>query len=349
VRPFGEAPDGQPVGLYTLCNATGASTTITNYGGIVVSLEVPDRSGALRDVVLGHDSLAGYVTDNTYFGALIGRHANRIARGRFSLGDRTHVLATNDGPNHLHGGLRGFDRVVWSAKPRMTADGPALELVHASRDGEEGYPGNLTATAVYTLTNDQALRLELTATTDRETVVNLTHHSYFNLADSGASDVLGHEVMLNAKRFTPVDSTLIPTGQLRPVRGTPFDFTRPTAIGRHIDDSDEQLAHGNGYDHNWVLDKAPGHLGLAARVYEPTSGLTMEVLATAPGLQFYSGNYLNDSHTGKGGTVYAFRHGFCMEPQHFPDSPNQPDFPGAVLLPGDVYRSVMIYRFSTRN
>jgi aldose 1-epimerase len=345
--PFGRTPDGVPVDLYTLRNSQGAEARIMTYGGIVVSLKVPDREGRLGDVVLGYETLAEYIEENPYFGCLVGRYGNRIANGRFTLDGQTYKLAQNNPPNHLHGGWKGFDKVVWKARSYNSPLGPALELNYLSVDGEEGYPGNLNVTAVYTLTEDNALRLDYAAVTDRPTVVNLTHHSYFNLA--GRGDILGHEVMIHADRFTPVDETLIPTGALAPVEGTPFDFRKPTSIGARIDQDDQQLKFGGGYDHNWVITKPYGQFGLQARVYEPTSGRVMEVHSTEPGLQFYSGNFLDGTLTGKAGWVYEFRHGFCMEPQHFPDSPNQPDFPSTVLRPGETYRNTIVYRFLTQN
>jgi aldose 1-epimerase len=345
-EPFGTTPDGAPVDIYTLRNSNGVEARISNYGGTVVSLKVPDRDGQFGDVVLGYDNLDDYIKDSPYFGCLIGRYGNRIANGKFSLDGQIYTLAVNNGPNSLHGGLKGFDKVVWSARPVTSKLGPALELSYLSKDGEEGYPGNLRVKAVYTLTEDNGLRLDYTATTDRATVINLTQHSYFNLAGKG--DILGHVVMMPAARFTPVDSTLIPTGELRPVSGTPFDFNRPTAIGERINQEDEQLKFGGGYDHNWVFNKQAGDLSLLARVAEPTTGRVLEVLSTEPGLQFYSGNFLDGTLTGKGGWVYQFRDGFCMEPQHFPDSPNQPDFPSTVLRPGQTYKNTIIYRFSTQ-
>jgi aldose 1-epimerase len=343
---FGTAPDGTPVEIYTLRNAKGVEARISNYGGIVVSLKVPDRAGRMGDVVLGYDTLAEYVKDSPYFGCLVGRYGNRIAKGQFRLDGKVYTLATNNGPNHLHGGVKGFDKVVWQARSTKGPYGPALELTYVSADGEEGYPGALTVRAVYTLTDDSALRLDYTATTDKPTVVNLTQHSYFNLAGKG--DVLGHEVLINADRFTPVDDTLIPTGELRPVPGTPFDFRVPKTIGARIGQDDPQLKFGNGYDHNWVITKPPGQLTLHARVYEPTSGRVLEVFSTEPGLQFYSGNFLDGTLKGKGGWVYQFRHGFCMEPQHFPDSPNKPLFPTVVLRPDEVYHNTIVYRLSLR-
>ena len=345
-QPFGKTKEGLSVDRYTLMNTKGAKAEITNYGGIVVSLCVPDRNGKLGDVVLGYDTLAEYVANNPYFGCLVGRYGNRIAKGKFTLDGKECRLATNNGPNHLHGGVKGFDKVVWQARPFQTKDGPALELKYVSKDGEEGYPGNLSVTALYTLTNDNALRLDYTATTDKPTLCNLTHHSYFNLAGQG--DILKHEVMIAADKFTPVDETLIPTGELRPVKGTPFDFTRPAQIGARIDAKDEQIKFGKGYDHNWVLNKPSGELGLAARVCEPTTGRVMEVLTTEPGLQFYSGNFLDGANVGKGGKAYPFRYGFCMEPQHYPDSPNKPKFPSVVLRPGQTYRNTIVYRFAAK-
>lgn len=345
-EPWGTLPDGRPVELHTLRNVHGVEARISNYGGIVTSLKVPDREGRLGDVVLGYDTLEGYLQASPYFGCLVGRYGNRIAKGRFTLDGAIYTLATNNYPNALHGGLQGFDKRLWKANPYLTADGPALELSYVSADGEEGYPGTLTVKAVYTLTRDNALRLDYTATTDKATVVNLTQHSYFNLAGKG--DILGHEVYLHADRFTPVDSTLIPTGELRPVEGTPFDFRRPTTIGARVNGDDEQLKFGGGYDHNWVISKPFGELGLQASVYEPTTGRVLEVLSDQPGLQFYCGNFLDGTITGKGGWVYQHRHGFCMEPQHYPDSPNQPTFPTTVLRPGQTYRNTILYRFSTR-
>ncbi len=343
---FGQTPDGAPAYVFTLRNNQGAEARICNYGGLVLSLRVPDRDGHLGDVVLGYDTLADYLRETPYFGALIGRYGNRIAKGEFTLEGRHYTLATNNYPNSLHGGVKGFDKVVWEPTVLTTAEGPALKLRYLSHDGEEGYPANLTVTAVYTLTEDNALKLEFTATTDRTTILNLTHHSYFNLA--GRGDILGHIVTMPAEKFTPVDSTLIPTGELRPVEGTPFDFRKPTSIGARINQEDEQLKFGKGYDHNWVFNKQVGQMSLLARVYEPTSGRVMEVSSTEPGLQFYSGNFLDGTIKGKGGWVYQFRNGFCMEPQHFPDSPNKPEFPSVILKPGETYKNVIVYRFSVQ-
>jgi len=343
VKPFGQTKDGTPVSLYILSNSSGMEAGICNYGGLVIFLKVPDRNGRFRDVVLGYDDLADYIKDSPYFGAMIGRYGNRIAKGKFTLDGQEYTLATNNGPNALHGGLQGFDKVVWEPRLRATPEGPSLELRYTSKDGEEGYPGNLSVTAVYTLTKDNGLKLEYSATTDKDTVVNLTQHSYFNLAGKG--DILNHVVMIPADKFTPVDSTLIPTGELRPVEGTPFDFRTPTAIGARIGQDDQQLKFGNGYDHNWVINKPLGQFGLMARVYETTTGRVLEVWSTEPGLQFYSGNFLDGKNKGKGGWVYQFRNGFCMEPQHYPDSPNQPDFPSVVLKPGQVYHNTIIFKF----
>lgn len=345
--PFGNTSDGIEVELYTLRNAQGMEAKIATYGGIVTQLTAPDRGGQYADVVLGYDSLDGYLKNRHYFGALIGRYANRIAKGRFTLNGVTYGLAINDKPNALHGGNVGFDKVAWTvAKSEVAPSGPQLTLTYRSKEGEEGYPGTLQVTAAYTLTDDNALRVDCTATTDKDTVVNLTQHSYFNLRGQG--DVLGHQVQIDADKFTPVDGTSIPTGELRSVAGTPFDFRTSTAIGARIDAIDEQLKIGNGYDHNWIIDKTAGTLALMATVCEPQTGRVMQVSSTAPGLQFYSGNFLDGSNVGKGGRVHAFRSGFCMEPQHFPDSPNQPDFPSTVLQPGRTYKNIIVYRFSAR-
>jgi aldose 1-epimerase len=346
-QPFGKTKSGEAVDLYTLANSKGMEVAITSYGGIVVSLKVPDRAGRSADVVLGFDNLDGYLKDPPYFGAIVGRYGNRIAKGRFTLNGREYRLPQNNGENALHGGLRGFDKRVWTARDVSSTAGPALELTYVSKDGEEGYPGTLTTKVVYTLTDNNELKIDYTATTDKDTVVNLTNHSYFNLAGQGEGDILGHLVQLNADRFTPVDAGLIPTGELRPVAGTPFDFRKPAAIGARINNNDEQLKIGRGYDHNFVLNSGGDSLAAAARVTEPKSGRVMEVLTTEPGLQFYTGNFLDGSIRGKGGKTYNQRYGFCMETQHFPDSPNKPSFPSTVLKPGAQYRTTTIYRFST--
>jgi aldose 1-epimerase len=344
---FGDLPSGAAVTLYTLRNQHGMQARIMTYGGIVTSLTAPDRHGRYADVVLGYDSLAGYLKSSPYFGALIGRYGNRIARGKFSLDGVSYALAINNGPNALHGGLVGFDKVLWKvAHAQITSRGPQLALTYSSTDGEEGYPGNLKVTAVYTLTEDNALELDYIATTDKDTVVNLTQHSYFNLRGHG--DILNSVVQINADEFTPVDAALIPTGELRPVAGTPLDFRTPTPIGARIDLNDEQLHFAGGYDHNWVIKKPIGALAVMATVYEPETGRVLEVSSTEPGLQFYSGNFLDGTLTGKGGLVYQRRSGFTLEPQHFPDSPNHPNFPTTGLKPGQVYKNTIVYRFSSR-
>ena len=347
VQNFGKTPEGEQVRLYSLTNANGLKAQVMTYGAIVTSLEVPDRKGQMDDIVLGYDNLQDYIKETPYFGAIVGRYGNRIAKGKFTLDGVTYTLATNNNGNHLHGGVKGFDKVVWEDQPVWRPDGVGVKLSYLSRDGEEGYPGNLKATVTYILTNDDELRIEYEATTDKATPVNLTHHGYFNF--TGAErDILGHELMLNADRFTPVDAGLIPTGELRPVAGTPMDFTRATAIGARIENDYEQLQFGGGYDHNWVLNKEGKDMTLAAVVYEPTSGRVMKVYTAEPGIQFYAGNFLDGTITGKEGKVYKHRYGFCLETQHYPDSPNKPDFPSTILHPGQKYETTTIYRFSTR-
>ena len=346
---FGTTPDGETATLYTLTNANGMEARITNFGGVVVSLKVPDRNDSLADVVLGFDSLEPYFEDSPYFGALIGRYGNRIADGKFTLNGEEYTLVQNNMGNHLHGGIKSFGKVLWQAEPVQADSSVGLTLHYLSADGEEGYPGALDVTVAYTLTNDNALRIHYQATTDAPTIVNLTNHSYFNLAGQDHGSILNHEVMINADQFVPVDSTLIPTGELAEVEGTPLDFTEPTKVGARIDDNHPQLAYGMGYDHCWVLNKEEGELARAATVYEPTSGRLMEVLTTEPGVQFYSGNFLNGSLTGKDGAVYQKRSGLCLETEHFPDSPNQPGFPSTELNPGETYETTTIYKFSTRD
>ena len=345
--PFGKTKDGQPVDLYTLANASGMEVAITNYGGTVVSIKVPDRNGKFADVVLGFDSFDGYLNNTPFFGVIVGRYGNRIAKARFTLDGHEYHLAANDNGNSLHGGLKGFDKQVWKARDASTQEVPALELTYLSKDGEEGYPGNLTATVTYSLTPKNELKIDYAATTDKDTVLNLTNHSYFNLAGQGEGDILSHLIAINASRFTPVDSTLIPTGELKDVAGTPFDFRKGTRIGARIDADDQQIKFGRGYDHNFVLRRTGGELIPAARVVETSSGRVLEVLTTQPGVQFYTANFLDGTVRGKGGKAYQRRSAFCLETQHFPDSPNHPEFPTAVLKPGGHFQSTTIFRFST--
>lgn len=338
---FGKSNDGAPVEIYTLTNSHGIEARIMTYGGIVVSLKTPDRSGKMADIVLGCGSLAGYLAPNPFFGALVGRYANRIGHAQFQLDGVTYKLEKNDGDNTLHGGSRGFDKRIWTA--HELPDG-GLELTYKSADGEEGFPGNLTATVVYRLTDNNELHINYSAVTDKDTVVNLTNHSYFNLKGEGNGDILGHQITINADRFTPVDAGLIPTGELRPVKGTPFDFSKPMEIGARINTDEEQLKLGKGYDHNWVLNGRG--MRLAARVDEPTTGRILEVLTDQPGVQFYTGNFLDGTVKGKGGHMYARRTGFCLETQHFPDSPNKPSFPSTELKPGEKHQTSTVFRFS---
>ena len=339
---WGMTPDGKTVELYTVRNSKGAEARIMNYGGVVVSLKVPDRTGAFGDVVAGLDSFQDYLKPPPYFGAIIGRYGNRIGDARFSLNGVEYNLSKNDGQNSLHGGARGFDKRLWQATPLSPQ---SLELKYRSADGEEGYPGNLDVSVKYTLTDANELRIDYSATTDKETVINLTNHSYFNLAGDG--DILAHEVTINADRFTPIDRGLIPTGELEDVTGTPFDFRTATPIGKRIEQKDQQLMFAGGYDHNWVLNRSGSGLETVAKVTDPKSGRVMEVLTTQPGLQFYTGNFLDGTLKGKGRT-YTRRSAFCMETQHFPDSPNKPSFPSTVLKPGSTYQSTTVYRFSTQ-
>lgn len=347
-QAFGKTEDGTAVDLYTLTNTSGLEATITNYGGIVVSLMVPDRNGKPGDIVLGYDTLKEYIGENPYFGCIVGRYANRIAKGKFTLNGVEYTLAQNNSENHLHGGIKGFNKAVWKAEEIRSDNGVGLKLTYLSKDGEEGYPGNLSVTVIYILSNNNELKIEYSATTDKVTVVNLSHHSYFNLAGAGSGDILDHELTIHADTFTPVDKDLIPTGELRSVNGTPMDFTRPTTIGARIEQDYEQLIFGGGYDHNWVLNNPDGSLTLAVRVYEPITGRIMEVYTTEPGIQFYTGNFLDGSITGKEGKVYKKRYGFCLETQHFPDSPNKPHFPSTVLKPGEKYTQTVIYKFSAK-
>jgi aldose 1-epimerase len=342
-EPFGQTPDGRQVNMYTLTNPNGIRVRITNYGAILVSLEVPDRDGKLADITLGYDKLDGYITRHPYFGATVGRYANRIGNARFVLNDVEYKLAANNGLNHLHGGIMGFDKVVWKVEDeRAESDSALLKLSYLSKDGEEGYPGNLSCTVTYTLTKEDELKISYEAETDKATVVNLTNHSYWNLAGQGNGDILGHELMLNADKYTPVDEGLIPTGEIRSVKDSPMDFTKAMTIGSRIGRVE------GGYDHNYVLNSSGSKLALCARVYEPTSGRVMEIHTAEPGVQFYTGNFLDSSITGKSDRVYKKHYGFCLETQHFPDSPNKPDFPSVVLKPGQKYSTVTVHKFYTK-
>jgi len=347
-QSFGKTTDETPVDLYILTNRTGAEAAITNYGGIVVWLKVPDRKGKLGDVVLGYDSLDGYINDKAYLGALIGRYGNRIGHGKFTLDGLTYTLPQNNGENTLHGGIKGFNKQVWQAEEMPNPNGVALRLHYLSKDGEEGFPGNLSVQVLYAWTNQDELKIEYSATSDKTTVLNLTQHSYFNLAGAGNGNVLQHQLTLHSDRFTAIDSALIPTGEIRGVQRTPFDFRTPVAMGARIDDNDQQLKYGLGYDHNWVLESGKSDAPLlAAQVYEPQSGRTLEAWTTEPGIQFYSGNFL-DGILGKAGKIYHRRDAFCLETQHYPDSPNHPNFPSTVLKPGEHYHSITIYKFSVQ-
>jgi aldose 1-epimerase len=344
--PFGKTADGTPIDLYTLRTVNGATAKITNYGAILTELHVPDAHGKLGDVVLGFDTLQGYLDGHPYFGSNPGRVANRVAQGKFALDGKAYTLATNNGPNTLHGGLKGFDKVVWKAGP-AAADGPSLNLTYRSPDGEEGFPGNLTVSITYTLTGTNALRVSYGAWTDKATPVNIAHHSYFNLAGPAAGDVLGHEVTIFADKYTPVDATLIPTGKIESVKGTPLDFTTPHTIGERIG---ALKGDPGGYDHNYVLRSGGAKEPvLAARVYEPKSGRVLEVSTTEPGLQFYTGNFLDGKLKGKGGVTYKKHAGFCLEAQHFPDSVNRPEFPTTILRPGETYNQTTVYHFLTKD
>lgn len=346
-KPFGVTGDGKKVDLFTLTNARGHAMRVTNYGGIITGLDMPDRAGKAADVVLGFDTLDEYLAKHPYFGAIVGRYANRIAGAKFTLDGQNYTVPMNDGPNGLHGGLKGFDKVVWKAQSQQTPQGPSLHLSYVSADGEEGYPGEMTVGVAYTLTNRDELRVEYTATTTRPTVVNLSQHSYFNLAGAGEGDILGHQLQIFSDSFTPIDSVLIPTGEIRGVAGTPQDFRQPHSIGERIGADDEQLRNGLGYDHNYVLRTA-GAAGLvrAVRVADPKSGRVMEVWTTEPGVQFYSGNFLDSTNVGKGGKTYHKYYGLCLETQRYPDSPNHPAFPSCVLRPGQTLRTMTEFRFS---
>lgn len=346
-HPFGKTPSGAAVDVYTLSREGGLTVRITTYGGAIVSIVAPDRAGKPADVVLGFSSLEEYLKDGSHQGALVGRYGNRIAKGQFTIDGKTYTLARNNGENHLHGGPTGFGHRVWSARVVKLGDGDALELTYVSNDGEEGYPGTLKATVVYSLTEDKGLKIDYSATTDKPTVVNLTNHAYFNLGGEGSGDVLDHEIQIEADSFTPVDKTLIPTGEIQSVKNTALDLTTPTPIGRHIGDPDPQIVIGSGYDHNFVVRGAAGTLRLAARVTEPKDGRVLEVLTTEPGIQFYTANFMDGRVVGKSGRPYGKRHAFCLETQHYPDSPNKPTFPSTVLRPGETYRTTTVYRFTT--
>ncbi len=339
---FGQLPDGQLVDLYVLTNGNDLEARIMTYGATLVSLSVPDREGKFEDITLGCDSLEGYLEASPYFGSTVGRYANRIAKGKFTLDGVEYTLAANNGENHLHGGIKGFDKVLWQAGTIRRENEVGVKFVYLSKDGEEGYPGNLNCVVTYMLTDQDELKISYEAETDKPTPVNLTHHSYFNLAGQGNGDILGHELILNAGQYTPVDAGLIPTGEIRDVAGTSMDFTTPHTIGERIDQVE------GGYDHNFVLRSGGGELALAARVSEPLSGRVMEVYTTEPGIQFYSGNFLDGSITGKAGKVYHKHYGFCLEPQHFPDSPNKPNFPSAILRPGEKYQTQTVFKFSAQ-
>jgi len=341
---FGMA-DGKEVNLYTLTNKNGMIAKITNYGAIVQTLTAPDKNGKYEDIVLGYDKLEDYLKGTPYFGAIVGRYGNRIKLGKFSLNGQEYTLATNNDPNHLHGGLKGFDKVVWDAEPLESETSKSLKLTYISKDGEEGYPGNLKATVIYSLTDKGELSIEYFAKTDKTTPVNLTHHGYFNLSGNCKTDILSHKLWINAARFTPVDKTSIPNGELRPVKDSAFDFTTATAIGARVNNDEEQLKFGLGYDHNWVLNDVDSSLKLQASLHEESSGRFMEIYTVEPGLQFYCGNFLDGSNVGKGGKVYKYRTGLCLETQHYPDSPNKPEFPSTILEPGQSYHTKTVYKF----
>ncbi|MGH9326136.1 MAG: aldose epimerase family protein [Terriglobia bacterium] len=343
---FGEMPDGQSVHLFTLTNGTGMKAGIITYGARIAFIDVPDRDGKMADVVLGFDNLQGYLGKDPYFGATIGRFANRIADGRFTLDGVTHQLPINNGPNSLHGGIKGFDKQVWKAR-EVFGGPPAVELTYLSKDGEEGYPGDLHVKVVYTLENDNGLRIEYTATTDKDTVINLTNHSYFNLSGQGSGSILDEEIMINADRFTPINKNMIPTGEIRSVAGTPFDFRHLTRIGARIDEDNPQLKFAHGYDDNFILNREDKEMTLAARAVDSASGRVLEVSTTEPGVQFYTGNFLDGSIRGKGGKVYGYRSAFTLETQHYPDSPNHPNFPSTELKPGELFQQTTVFKFST--
>ena len=346
-QSYGKA-DGKEVNLWTLTNKNGLVAKITNYGGIMTELWLPDKNGKMADCVLGYDKLDGYIKSSPYFGALIGRYGNRIGKGKFTLEGREYTLATNDnGKNHLHGGTKGYDKVVWNAKEVQTKDGVGLELTYLSKEGEYGYSCKINIKVVYMLTNKNELTVEYEATTDKPTVCNLTQHNYYNLAGAGSGTILDHQLTLNADKFTPTDDGLIPTGDIVPVQGTPMDFRKPVAIGMRVAADYQPLTFGKGYDHNWILNKKAGEMSLAAKVLEPNSGRVMEVWTDQPAIQFYCGNFLDGTIVGKGGAVYKHRTGFCLETQHYPDSPNHANFPSTELKPGQVYKTKTVHIFKT--
>ena len=345
-KSFGTMPDGNEVKAFTLTNINGIEMTVISYSGIITSLKTPDRNGNLADIVLGYDDLQSYLDFNPYFGAIVGRYGNRIARGKFTIDDTEYALAVNNIGNHLHGGIVGFDKVIWEVSPFESDEGVGLKLSYLSRDMEEGYPGNLNVSVTYFISNENSLEFEYVATSDKKTVVNLTQHSYFNLKGDG--DILDHELMLNASKYVPIDSTLIPTGELPPVEDTPFDFTISKKIGQDIDDDHQQIKYGNGFDHCWIINQTEEDINHGATLYEPTTGRVMEVYTTEPGVQFYSGNFLDGTAVGKGKKAYTRRTGLCLETEHFPDSPNQPLFPSTALNPGEEYRTKTVLKFSVR-
>ncbi len=346
--PFGRAPDGQGVELITIRNSRKTEIRFMTYGGIVLSIKTADRNGARDDIALGYDTAEAYAANSTYFGCLVGRYCNRIAKATFSLDGNTYTLPANNGANSLHGGTKGFDQYVWKAEPFQTGAGVGAVLTMTSPDGDQGYPGEVNAKVTYTLTEANEFRVSYEATTTKATVINLTQHTYFNLAGTKSNDILGHQLMINADRYTPVDDTLIPTGELAKVEGTPFDFRNEAVIGARIGQQNEQLTRAKGYDHNWVLNRSGAGLETAARVAEPLTGRTLEITTTEPGIQFYSGNFLDGTIKGKGGKVYVHRGGFCLETQHYPDSPNQPAFPTTTLKPGETYRSETVFKFGAK-
>jgi aldose 1-epimerase len=344
---FGRTSDGE-VTLYTLTNSNGLEMKVLNYGCVVVSLKIPDRNGRLDDIVLGFDSIEQYVSESPFFGAIVGRYGNRIAAGTFVLDGVTYKLAINNGPNHLHGGIKAFDKVLWNIEENNSSEGPSLKFTYTSKDGEEGYPGTLNVTIIYTLTHDNKFKINYRATTDKKTIINLSQHSYFNFSGDAKRSILDHEIMLNADRFVAIDATSIPTGELKQVDGTPFDFRQPIRVGERIDSDDPQIINGQGYDHTFVFNEGVSNgRAVAASLYDPETGRYMEIFTREPGVQFYSGNFLK-GYKGKNGAVYHKRFGLCLETQHFPDSPNHPEFPTVVLSPDEVYETETSYRFSVK-